>query len=232
MAIFKTGAIIGAISGTVGGVNFANPRGSKVVRRARRASANKTQPQMLIQARMATLISLWRRKPIEEQDAWRAAASQNPYPNRLGQSRQISGFQFFLKENMPFEPNIIAGIAEEKKPLPPTSVSTQVIATTTFTSTVTSGIVVTFTDLQSPGGYGGGFFGRLLYRTTPIKFTNTYRSIGIASRAGNGTINLSTIWQTVFTLPVLGQFIAIQFKPDQNKFRRGAWTTVIIETTA
>lgn len=232
MAIFTPGPLIGGISGNIGGINFANPRGSKVIRKARRPQSNKSEIQLVSQAKLAIVINLWRRKPVAEQIAWKAAAAQIPLPNRLGQQRQISGYQYFIQVNTPLELQVTADVLDVRVPLPPTAVSTQVTATITFASSIANGIEMTFADLPGGSAYSGLVYGRLLYRSTPIQFNNLWRAFGSLGLLGNGVFDMTSTWQTVYDLPVLGQFIALKFQPLQNSAPRGAITAVIIETTA
>ncbi len=232
MAIFTAGPLVGGISGNVGGVSFANPRGSKVIRKSRRRSPNRTQAQAEKQTTLMNMIHFWQSMATEDRAAWNSAASQLTFPNRLGLARQITGYNYYLQQNLGGGMAVVGGVLEPNTTLLPPFISAQTTAQVTFVSTVAAGIIVTFDGLTGAGAYGGFFYGNLLYRNTPIKFEKNHLLLGSLSRAGDGTIDLSVAWQTQFTLPILGQYIALRFKPLSGKAVKGAETVVIIETTA
>ncbi len=232
MAIVQLGPIIGRISGNVGGASFANARGTTILRKSRRSSFNGSIAQGPPQVKIGVLARIWADKSSLDQDAWRAAATRITFPNRLGIQRNISGYQYFLKINMPLDLLTAADVLREAVELPPTNVSSQVTAQITFTSGIAGGIDMIFDGLPGASSYSGLVYGNLLYRSTATQFNNTWRSFGPLGRFGDGSRDITTAWQNVFELPVLGQYIALRFQPLQNSAPIGAQTIAIIETLA
>lgn len=115
MAIYQPSAIVGAISGAIGGVVFANSRGSKVVRHrpqkkrratpARYPAARADAPISTVYwgnvgAGLTEIIQAWRDLGDQGQATWNALATQFPSTNRLGQTRARGGYQLFLQESL------------------------------------------------------------------------------------------------------------------------------------
>lgn len=104
MAIYQPSATTGPISGALGGAVYVNSRGSKVVRH-RPLKGPGIEPEAVNgygrpAARLATITRYWRTLTALQRQAWNAAANQRTYPNRLGEGRNLSGFQLFVKYNM------------------------------------------------------------------------------------------------------------------------------------
>ncbi len=100
MAIFKPGPALESISGNLGGVNFANTKGSKVVRQRIRRT-KQTDPRHLENiARMQTVRDRWRRLSTDQRAAWEIDAQSTQTTNRLGQRAPQSGFQRYVNANM------------------------------------------------------------------------------------------------------------------------------------
>ena len=99
MAIIRLGPIVGGISGTLGGVVFANTRKSTIVR-PRPAPLSKSSPFLArSRARMYNLRRTWSTLTTLQQDAWRTAAADINSTNALGQSSPMSGFTYFITTN-------------------------------------------------------------------------------------------------------------------------------------
>lgn len=100
MAIIRTGALVGGISGTLGGVVFVAGRGSPVVR-PRPLTKNKSSPFLAAsRASMFTLRRAWSSLTSLQKSAWETRAVDFPTTNALGVSSPISGFQLFIKLNI------------------------------------------------------------------------------------------------------------------------------------
>ena len=96
MAIMKTSAIVGAISGDLGGVNFVNAEAGQVVRPARRVVATHSEQQQRQQSRLAAAVMAWHKLQPEIRRAWRQFAEQWKRKNRLGVDSPIMGYSLFL----------------------------------------------------------------------------------------------------------------------------------------
>lgn len=96
MAIFKASPIIGGISGSIQGITFANPRGSPVLRKRQLSRKSLSPSQLSQRASFQASVAAWATFSDAQRAAWRAAASQITLTNRLGLSRNLSGFQYYL----------------------------------------------------------------------------------------------------------------------------------------
>lgn len=99
MAIFRTGAVVGAISGKLGGVVFVAGKGSPVVRRSPIVRTRTSPYLQTARARFYNLRRHWSTLTALQQDAWRTRARDTPHTNRLGQTSPLSGFALFIRQN-------------------------------------------------------------------------------------------------------------------------------------
>lgn len=107
MAIFRPGALAAVISGTVGGVEFAQGRSVAVVRKRRCGVRKNTAVQKVRRARFQQVTGAWSGLAESERAAWRAAASLRTFPNRLGIERYLSGYQLFVWVQM----DVVGGVS-------------------------------------------------------------------------------------------------------------------------
>lgn len=199
--------MIGSISGNVGGVNFANSSGSKVVRKARRPNKVNTEQQIKQQTRIAQISGEWRALDDLTRQAWKTYAFARPRQNRLGVARALSGYQSFMQYTL-FTEEAGGAIGD----LPPTNFTPQEMFNYSLESSVSGGIILNFetpSPLVSKQWY---IYGRPLFRETIPAFNNTWSFLGIAIETGLEHI-LDPEWQTRYPLPILNQVIAIRVVP-------------------
>ena len=100
MAIFRTGPIVGGISGKLGGAVFVQGRGSAVLRP--RPQSRFTESDIVTRRRSQMQIARrkWSTLTDQQRDSWRTSASLQPSINRLGQAKPLSGFQLFIQSNL------------------------------------------------------------------------------------------------------------------------------------
>lgn len=100
MALIRTSAIVGSISGSIGGVTFVNARRGVVARHR----PNKTKPSSASlleqQAYFANVTRAWSTLTVEQRSAWNALAVDQPQTNRLGITSAPTGFQIFTRFNL------------------------------------------------------------------------------------------------------------------------------------
>lgn len=97
MSIFRSGPLVGPISGNLSGVNFVHARGSQVVRPAIFASDRATAPQLQRRALMSNITDRWREADPFVREAWTKAAATMLFRNRLGVPRHLSPLQLIFK---------------------------------------------------------------------------------------------------------------------------------------
>lgn len=206
MAIYAPGPLIGAISGNLGGVSFANPSGSKVIRRPRRSSVILTEEQVQQQSYVALFARSWASLEEDERAAWRTWAANRPKPNRIGVQRAQSGYQAFMEYHL-----AKAVVNTTVIPLPPKSFTPQSLYNFELTSAASSNILVNFTDDSLFVVRRAFIYGRPLFRTSTPKFNNSWKLLGDMQTISS-TFQVTPFWDEVFTHPIEGQAIAIRVK--------------------
>ena len=98
--LVRYGAIIGAASGTMGAVTFSNRKGNAVAAMKSSPLNRKTESQLEHQAAMSRAAKAWANLSFGAQFNWKLFAAKNVRKNRLGVTRQLSPYQFYLKENV------------------------------------------------------------------------------------------------------------------------------------
>lgn len=228
MAIMRTGVIVGAISGDIGGISFSNPRGSLVVRRKRRGNNLSSRKNTLNQTLMMNIRRAWAELSTDKKKSWSTAASNINSSNRLGVSRSLSGYQYFMQYNR-FKLLAAGGISS----LPLVSPAVGVSGVPTVTSTVANGIRIQFLDEDVPPALEINIYGRNLFRSTPIKFSNSRTFIDHFSPGIPADFFIDFEWDDILGLPVLDQFIYLRIVlTDSANFQPHTFYDVFAQTTA
>lgn len=100
MALLKLGGLIADIRGSIGGVTFARNRGGAYARN-RTAPINPSSPRQIeVRATFASLTNRWTTILTEAQRAaWELYAENVPLPNTLGELRQVTGLNMYVRSN-------------------------------------------------------------------------------------------------------------------------------------
>lgn len=114
MAISKSG-VLGAVSGRVGGVEFAQSGGRSVVKAKKTRASSWSPDKGIAQQQLRDAIDHWKGLTDAQRKAWGVAASQRPSPDRFGVKRCRSGFQLFLTIPHDFR----FGVVERWQDVPP-----------------------------------------------------------------------------------------------------------------
>jgi len=227
MAIFQTGSIVGSISGNVDGVNFANPRGSKVVRKARRRVAAASNIQSRRQSDLSIVQHSWQSLDDDDRQAWHTFVADHQFPNRLGISRNLTAYQFYLKFNL--SRILVLGSTAD---LPLYSPDIANSGTPTFVSDLITGIILDFPDESGSESVHVNVYGRNLYRTTAIAFSNSSTYLDSFDPGIPGTIDLTIPWGAKFGAPVEDQFIyARVVLTDDASFQPRRFWDLFAQTT-
>jgi hypothetical protein len=208
MAIFETGAVVGSISGDVGGASFVNSRGSKVVRKNRRPSPVNTEQQLQAQNRVAEYAHKWTTISAADKKAWQTYATNRPKSNRLGVSRQLSDYQSFMQYNLARQ-----AVTTTPPDEPPINFTKQEMYNYTATSSVTSGIIVSFDTFDLLAGKSVIVYGRNLYRKTVPTQNNHWTTIGVFFTTAT-EFDITTEWNAILGTPQREQVIAIKIVPS------------------
>lgn len=207
MAIFSTGVGIGAISGNVGGANFVNARGSKIIRKTRRPSPNNTAAQQKQQIKMAIFVRKWRELEEDERTAWATYAANRPASNRIGVSRQLSGYQSFLKYFMFAN---TGGV--ENQFLPRIDLQPQFLSNFRLNLSLAANLLLEW-DSPIPGAAKSvRAYARPLYRTTTGSYNGNYTFVAEEFGAGDA-LPMVDGFEDNWGLPQIGQVIAVRAIP-------------------
>ena len=169
---------------------------------------------------MLRQINRWRDLSALDRAAWRAAAAQKTFPNRLGIQRNLTGYQYFLKYNLFNEINN-----------PPLTQTVWNDIKTTLTFTDANSLTVLLTSATSIPVLEAHLYGRLLYRNTPIRSVTSFRHLGLATMPFGGTFFFPILWNSVFEDPAVGQYVALQLRPFVAGVDIGGWEQAIVAVT-
>lgn len=114
MALIKLTAFLDSISGKVNGSVFSRNKGGAYVRGKGVVSNPQSVAQSGVRAVFGAISQAWKGLTEIQRDAWNAATSNFPYQNRLGDTKQLSGFALHQKLN-----NNLATIGEAFITTPP-----------------------------------------------------------------------------------------------------------------
>lgn len=100
MALVKLGAMVAAVSGSIGGVTFGRNRGGQYVRN-RTPPLNPNSPrQATVRALLADLSNKWSTLLTDVQrTAWDNYAANVPINNALGEPRNVTGLNMYVRGN-------------------------------------------------------------------------------------------------------------------------------------
>jgi len=97
MAIAKLSTIVTAIAGTVGGVTFRRHAGQTVISKKSQGPSRATSLFNPRLSQMRTLITNWNSLTQTVRDAWATAALSFTFPDKFGDSHNLSGRELYLK---------------------------------------------------------------------------------------------------------------------------------------
>ncbi len=176
MAIYRAGSLIGAISGSVGGITFVNAKASKVVRfrPIKSTREQRTLPSTGSPARAAfsAAVAGWQALTDEPRQAWISLSREVTFPNRLGEKRSITGYQLYLKVNV-----LRALKGSAAMTVAPGTTRPQQISDMTITANLVTGIdiLVTWPTDQTPKSTL--IYGALFFQRRPTAFFRDFRFI-------------------------------------------------------
>ena len=207
MAIIVPGAVVGGISGTIGGVNFVNARGSKVARKIPSTVSSTSLKSDIRRAIFSNLQKSWANRTAAEKQAWETFAANLPRANRLGQKRAISGYAQFMQTNT------LRSLTDQDALTTPETPPLMAIPTSfTLTSSISGGISLTWPGSPVLPRPTALVYGVNLYRSTIPKHIKGFRFLGTELFSNSPGV-LTLLWQEVFPLPILGQVIGVRIRP-------------------
>ena len=189
MAIIRTSALVGAISGSYGSSVFANTRGGTIIR-PRPLKLIPTSADQLAQAvTLNRITKQWQALSSGLQAKWRTEAANVRRRNRLGVARQSTGFSLYVEQNLQF--NSFGTTLEVTEP---ELINTDDfdIATLVFSEGGPYNVVLVGTP--APSAYRLLIFGSRSFRITdPPRYRNRKRIVAGATTLS--TINVFSAWE-------------------------------------
>jgi hypothetical protein len=169
-----------------------------------------SEAQLLRQAFLKAGQLAWNEATEAIRDQWRAAALLRPFPNRLGQLRTLSGYQFFLKVQL--NNRLITGIDPTAIPditstPPPQAVSLSLDLSAgfifTYTAVITTPQTYFFIDMHRP------------FSTVPRAHYNMYTRLGLTTMNA-GSFNFTATYNSTNTTPAIGEILAFKVTSWQS----------------
>ncbi len=207
MAIYRSSALVGSISGALGGVVFVAGAASPTVRHRPRSPGGASPNHAHQQSLFTQIQRTWRGLTTLNQTAFRTLAAQMPTHNRLGQSRPLSPFQFYVQyawrhfQRVGTVPTAVAAPLSSEFP---TSMS--------ISADISSGTQIVNTPAPLATSYEMLVYGATLNRDTPVATYNNYRFLGYFSQSGVFPANITSAWDAQWPAVREDQIIAIHVK--------------------
>lgn len=99
MALVTPGSLVGQISGRIGAVVYSHNKGGPYVRNGTIPVTSTTPDALAAKARLGGFATNWKNLTAGQRLAWQDWAAENPYINRLGQARPITGIAAYISLN-------------------------------------------------------------------------------------------------------------------------------------
>lgn len=161
MALIKFGAMLADARGSIGGAVLSRNRGGAYMRNRTVPLNPKSVRQVEVRSLLSEFAQRWAVALTQTQrDAWDLYAENVPLVNALGESRNVSGINMFVRSNM-----LLVDIGMTEVDDGPT----QFTLGPTFTPTITIDAMADTLDVTDLGGYdlADGEVGILVQQGTP-----------------------------------------------------------------
>ena len=234
MGKIKFSAIVSAASGKIGGNVFArNASGAYVRTWANPVNPNTTKQQS-VRTSFANLVSAWKNLSEANQQAWQDMAPQYPYTDRLGETKQYTGQQLYIKLNQNLA---VVGTSALSTPLVPQTFTSIGIDNIDFD--LTAGVLTTGEVEFSQQGASTEAF--IIEVTTSLSGGITKPAKGlfrqvkvVADASASNLIDCITDYQALYGNPELGAKLfvraALVNKNTGQRLNLGQKSTVVSGT--
>lgn len=100
MALIKPGVAIAQASGSIGGTVFSHNRGGMYIRNRSQPTQPNTPRQQAVKTTMSYLTAYWNNTlTATQRTAWNTYAANVPLINRLGEAKNVTGLNMFVRTN-------------------------------------------------------------------------------------------------------------------------------------
>lgn len=201
MAIARTSSIIGALSGNLGGVVFANTRQGFLVKHRPVKINRRTTAQLVERSRHQRITTCWKTLTTAEYLEWRILAEQVNRTNRLGITSKMSPFTLFIAQN---RVEAYLGISLIRTPYALTAAEPCFVEAIVFTAGGSYNITLSFAD---PYAHRNVYlYGFRPMRTSPTRGVRSWKFLGRAFFEGMTPLSITAWWD-----PKLGPLSADEF---------------------
>ena len=212
MAIYRAGGLAGGISGAIGGVVFVEAKGSKVIRHRPPKLLKSTRPRSLVsvdpKSALTRAIRGWTALSTAAQAAWKTEASNITFPNRLGQRRNISGYNLYVKINTLRARNNTAILTPG-----PDTFKTPQLPAPVLSATVALGVQFVVKTPVLPVNRTLIIYGAIRWNEADNAYFHDFKWLGLKVSTSLVPTFVTNIWTPVFGPLRLGQRISLQIVP-------------------
>lgn len=201
MAIIRTGPIVQGISGSLGGLIFATGRTTQTARTRPKHRSSTTDKALAARARVTTQMLAWRSISTTDKLAWRNAANQFQFTDSLGQRRNLTPFQLFVKMRSyttTFGP----------KPAIPFGPVTSSLLTLSLTTSITTYGIRAHMTYRAAETADVLIYGRRSFHDYPTRPTKPYKFLS-ATAAQPASVTLLTDWFATFGNLVRNEYVEV-----------------------
>jgi len=207
VAKLRLSALLGAISGSLGGGIFKNAKSGTVVAHRPAKINQRTPPQLDSRKAYALCVHDWRLSSPEFRLAWARLALTFPLANALGVLRPRSGFHLYLKLNIPWayiHNGTLDTIPSPTTNTPPYNITTDYVFDDVFDVTY-------WVDPQTGPARPVISFGRTFSTSRP-KFFHNYRFIKEGeNEIGPNADTLQPPLESIVGKPQVGEWVFTRF---------------------
>ena len=158
MARVTYGALITELQGSIGGITFQRNASGSVARLKPNKPLISNARQIARQAPLTNLIGMWQGLSAGDIADWNDLAAAHPHVNAWGETKQISGFQWFMSYNLNLESIGVAPVSTPAAYATPTQPTAITVIAADFQ------LRATFGTLNQSGGNK-----ILMYASPPIQ---------------------------------------------------------------
>ena len=206
MAIFTPGAVIGQISGRVGGYVFSRNRGGSYVRNGSVPSTVVTEKALLYKSYLAAASQAWTALTDAERLSWTVWAQSKTSTNRLGRSISLNGQNWFVSLN-----SRLAAAGETMLTVPPVTSSPVGVVISAFTVDAGVGATqVTFTPAPLGANQKLWVRGAMVSSSAINNVENVLTTLTITAAAAASPLNLKTPLEDAFGALSVGATYVIE----------------------
>jgi len=212
MAIFTPGAVIGQISGSIGGSTYSHNKGGPYIRNKAIPTTSTSEYALAIKSALSQVSQSWQGEDAATRIAWKEWAKTNPIVNALGQSRVLPGHVAYIKLNATLlacglDPLVLPPILPAPLPLTSLTVSADIgpgtfdISWTATPLAATDLLMVWAALVDSPG---------------INHVENLYKLVAKSALAAASPLDIQTAVETRFGSASVGQVLHVRVAVVSN----------------